>query len=218
MKASAKKHTKSVEAESSSEESLKLVTEPTAFFKEEIAKAFEKQKLKINQDIEFYLVDLLSRFMFTDNFFKTTESGEKRSETLALLYHDALMSPDFGKRREDLRRLGDVSLYTAGFFSESLMRKTVDVDYYISMGSAAYANLSQIVIDNYFRKVYTELSDRFVKFVDVLCEVATTAHLQDPKNILRQYDLWLKTGSESAENKLKEAGIIPNDKIKTNVQ
>lgn len=216
MKSSAKK--KVSDAQNPSSENLKLVTEPSVFFKEEIAKAFKKQKLKINQDVEFYLVDLLSRFMLSDNLFKTTENGEKRSETLALLYQESLMSPDFGKRRKDLRRLGDVSLYTAGFFSESLMKKAVDVDYYISMGSAAYANLAQIVIDNYFRKVYAELAERFVKFVDVLCEISSAAHLQDPKNILRQYDLWLKTGSESAESKLKEAGIIPNDKIKTNVQ
>lgn len=216
MKNSAKK--KVSHTQNPSSENLKLVTEPSVFFKEEISKAFQKQKLKINQDIEFYLVDLLSRFMLSDNLFKTAENGEKRSETLALLYQEALMSPDFGKRREDLRRLGDVSLYTAGFFSESLMRKAVDVDYYISMGSAAYANLAQIVIDNYFRKVYSELADRFVKFVDVLCEISSAAHLQDPKNILRQYDIWLKTGSESAESKLKEAGIIPDDKIKNNIQ
>ncbi len=199
-------------------ENVKLVCEPTIFFKEELNKAFSKQNLKHNSDIEFYLVDLLTRFMFTDNFFKNAENGEKKNETLALLYQEALTAPDHGKRREDLKRLGDISLYTAGFFSESLMKKAVDVDYYISMGSAAYANLSQIVIDTYFRKVYSELADRFVKFVDVLSEMSALAIMNDPKNILRHYELWLKTGSERAEKNLKEAGIIPNDKIKTNIQ
>jgi hypothetical protein len=51
-------------------------------------------------------------------------------------------------------------------------------------------------------------------FVDVLAEIGSRSGNQDPKNILRQYELWLKTRSERAEKNLKDAGIIPNKGVK----
>ncbi len=198
--------------------SVALVTQPGEFFKEEISRAIRKYKVSIDPNTEFYLVDLLTRFMISENFFTVDEKGAKRTETLAFLLGDALQAEDHEKKKEDLRRLGDISLYTAGFFGDSLQRKTVDVDYYIGMGKNAYSNLSKISLDSYFRTVFTQLSEGFTKFVDVLGEVSSSTLLTDTKSILRSYDLWLKTGSERAESQLKEAGIIPNKRIKTSVQ
>lgn len=197
---------------------LSLVLQPGAFFQEEVSRAIRKQSLKTDQHTEFYLVDLLTRFMLTENFFAVDENGNMREETLALLLGAALNSPDTGRKCEDLRRLGDVSLYTAGFFSDSLVRKTVDVDYYIGMGKNAYSSLSQIGIDSHFRKIFHELASRFVKFVDVLAEVSAAAFTQDVKNVLRIYEIWLRTGSERAEKQLKDAGIIPNASLKPEMQ
>lgn len=207
MKRSAKKRIISVETSS-----LSLVTQPSEFFRDEISKAIHKQKLRTDADTEFYLVDLLTRFMLTENFFTQDESGNQRQQTLALILAEAMNTPEIGKRNEELRKLGDVSLYTAGFFSDSLARKMVDVDYYISMGSNAYASLARMAIDAHFRKIFTALSDKFVKFVDVLAEVSASSVKMDEKNILRLYETWLKTGSERAEEKLKSAGIVTTTK------
>ena len=73
-------------------------------------------------------------------------------------------------------------------------------------------------LDSYFSNVFTQLSEGFNKFVDVLGEVSSSSLITDTNSILRSYELWLKTGSERAENQLKEAGIIPNKRIKTSVQ
>ncbi len=196
---------------------LTLVTEPDLFFRDEITRAFKKQKIKEDAEIEHYLVDLMRRFMFSENFFKPDENGNHRQETLAILLDQAIHAPDPGKKCEEFRRLGDISLYTAGFFSDSLNLKTVDVDYYIGMGSNAYSNLSSMMTDKMFRKIYHTLSNKFVRFVDVLSEISANTFKTD-SNLLRMYELWIKTGSERVEKNLKEAGIIPNKKIKSNVQ
>lgn len=198
---------------------ISLVTEPTDFFKQQVTTAFKNQKIEANPNTEFYLVDLLSRFMFSENLFTVDENGSKREETLALLLHEAMHSAEPSRKQQGLRRLGDVSLYTAGFFSDRLSRKVVDVDYYIGMGRNAYGSLAQIGVGASFQAVFTELASNFHRFVDVLAEISETAiPNKDAKNILRLYELWLKTKSERAEKSLKEAGIIPNNLVKPDWQ
>jgi hypothetical protein len=58
-------------------------------------------------------------------------------------------------------------------------------------------------------EVFRELAQRFGGFVDVLAEVGEKAHGSDSRDILRMYDLWLKTGSQRLERKLRERGITP---------
>lgn len=200
---------------------LSLVSEPTDFFKQQVTKALESQKVRIKPETEFYLVDLLSRFMFAENLFATDETGAKREETLALLFQEAMDAADLSRKSQGLRRLGDVSLYTAGFFSDHLSTKIVDVDYYIGMGRNAYGNLAQIGLGAAFQQVFADLAQNFHRFVDVLAEVSESAlasNMKDAKNILRLYELWLKTKSERAEKSLKEAGIIPNNLVKPDWQ
>ncbi|MEW6058331.1 MAG: hypothetical protein AB1540_17150 [Bdellovibrionota bacterium] len=197
---------------------LSVVSEPTVFFKQEVTKALQNQKVNADPETEFYLVDLLRRFMLSENLFAVDKDGNLREEVLALLMGQAATANSQGQKQQGLRRLGDVSLYTAGFFSDSLSRKVVDVDYYIGMGRSAYASLAHMGFDAFFQKTFTELSSKFPRFVDVLAEISESSSLQDTKNILRLYEVWLKTRSERAEKSLKEAGIIPNTLVKPDVQ
>ena len=75
------------------------------------------------------------------------------------------------RQRASLKQIGDLSLFIAGFFSESLNRKLVDVDYYASIGGRAYNALSRVETDT-FSPVFAELGSKFVGFVDVLSEVS----------------------------------------------
>lgn len=205
-------------AKASDAKNLSIVTQPADFFKEQLNKALENQKVKIDPHTEFYLVDLLSRFMFAESLFAVNENGTKREETLALLFQNSMAAADTARKQQGLRRLGDISLYTAGFFSDHLSTKIVDVDYYIGMGRNAYGNLSRIGIGASFQQVFAELAQSFHKCVDVLAEVSEGFSGKDAVNILRQYELWLKTRSERAEKSLKEVGIIPNSLVKPDWQ
>lgn len=197
---------------------LNIVVEPTDFFRSHISQAIQRQRLQADQNTEFYLVDLMIRFINPENLFTRDENGTAKQEVLALLLCESLAASDKAVRQRGLRRLGDISLYTAGFFSDSLSRKVVDVDYYIGMGRNAYANLSQMDFDASSKQVYLTLSQKFDRFVDVLAEVSTSTKTLDDKNILRLYEVWLRTKSEHAEKSLKEAGIIPNKIVKPDWQ
>lgn len=203
---------------SSKKNELSIVSQPTDFFKQQVTRALQNQKVRVDPNTEYYLVDLLTRFMRPESLFAVDEDGNKRQEVLALLLTRALSGADSQHKQRDLRRLGDVSLYTAGFFSESLSRKVVDVDYYIGMGRSAYHNLANISFDALFQKVFVELAQQFHRFVDVFAEVSEASSFKEAKDILRLYELWLKTRSEWAEKTLKEAGIIPNSVIKPDYQ
>src|SRR5688572_26687182 len=90
------------------------------FFKATLVEAMSRRGVELEEVTEFYLVNLLSDFVSTDKLLaEDAENGRREHESLAILYHRALQQDREGKIRT-LRRLGDVSLYRAGFFSESL--------------------------------------------------------------------------------------------------
>jgi len=57
--------------------------------------------------------------------------------------------------------------------------------------------------------VYNELSSKFVAFVDILGEVSEGASCKNDIDVLRQYEIWLRTGSTRAARRLRAAGIHP---------
>ena len=80
-------------------------------------------------------------------------------------------SADLHTKIRCLKKLGDLSLYTAGFFGESINRKIIDIDYYIGMGGSAYMSLSAILQNQKtFAELYLELAELFPNLVDVLAE------------------------------------------------
>jgi len=51
------------------------------------------------------------------------------------------------RQRASLRQIGDSSLFISVFFADSLHRKLVDVDYYVSIAARAYTALSRSETD-----------------------------------------------------------------------
>lgn len=176
---------------------------PIEHFKEMVAAAIEHQRIKTNESAEFYLSNLLSDFLQRERLL---------DEPLAITYIKAL-----GAAREMqihlLKQLGDISLFTSGFFSDSLSRKIVDIDYYILMGEASYGYLASIHKQRSGQKnvsvLYSELAAKFKLFVDVLAEVSERSRLTSSKDILRVYERWLRTKSKQAEKILRDLGIEP---------
>ena len=111
-----------------------------------------------------------------------------------------------------LKRIGDLSLYITGFFSDSLTTKLMDVSYYIAMGETAYNDLSylssQKASEEIFSEVYDELALKFTDFVSVFNEISEQSELSTNKGRLRLYERWLRTGDERLEEKLRANGII----------
>lgn len=181
------------------------------FFRERVQTAMAKQRLAASALAEFYLVNLLQEFRKTEKLFE--QRGSQMAERpLALLLAEAVEG-DLQTRIRRLKQLGDVSLYTAGFFGERIKHKPVDINYYIRMGGGAYSNLAGILSNQKtFAELYGELSQLFPSLVDVLADVAVSGHWQTNADLLKLYERWLATGSESLEKLLNEEGIQTQDK------
>ena len=108
---------------------------------------------------------------------------------------DAADAPSPEHRNQTLRRIGDVALFVAGFFVDSLRDKAVDADYYMHMGENAYGSLSEEVRGtfhgNAFADIYLELATKFRLLTDVLNEVRGSPD----HDVVRTFELWRKTGS-----------------------
>ncbi len=100
----------------------------------------------------------------------------------------------------------------SGFFSDSFRRRSVDVDYYVSMGEYAYSSLSR-QDEEAFGDVFAELAGKFVAFTDVLSDVSERSGLASHSDILRLYEKWLRTRSPRDGQRLVDRGIIPNGSI-----
>jgi len=188
--------------------SSSLVLSSRDYFDQIVSDAFERRKLKTLPFTKTYLVELLESYISTANFFDDTDtSGRRVRETLAETFLKA-QSSDTLVKIELLKKLGDRSLYISGFFGDSLQRKLVDIDYYADMGCAAYSSLADCVREDIIARVYREFAQRFLQFVDVLADISSQAHVFNEENIMRLYELYSKTGSEVARERLIEKGLI----------
>jgi hypothetical protein len=174
---------------------------PIEHFKEMVSKAIARQGVRASREAEFYLTNLLSEFVDCEKF------SNSMDEPMALTFLKSLEKRGF-EQAVVLRSLGDSSLFVSGFFSDSLARKLVDIDYYIGMGSTAYRRLANNSEEN-TSPIFGELSYKFVKLVDVLAEVSERSRLTSSEDILRLYERWLRTGSPHTTELLKELGIEP---------
>ena len=180
---------------------------PVEFFKELVDGALAHQRLEANELTAFYVVQLLASYVK-----RPVRGDEAKSAPLALRLAEALESGGM-RQRTSLKQIGDLSLFISGFFSDSLNRKLVDVDYYVSIGCCAYSALSRVETDT-FSPVFAELGHKFVGFVDVLSEVSERTSCASNAEVLRLYEKWLKTGSRRSGQLLIERGVVPNASIK----
>src|SRR5690606_923146 len=119
-----------------------LVAQPEAFFHELVTKALGHRQVRPRPETEYYLVKVLNQFVFTENLYARDANGNLREEPLAFMVKEALEQPEKQAQALLFRQVGDISLYTAGFFQESLSRKRVDIGYYIEMGGTAYQQVA----------------------------------------------------------------------------
>ena len=182
---------------------------PAEYFKELVDAALVRQRVQAGDLTTYYLVNLLCQFV-------RLEGTPDADQPLAIRLAKALQSGG-SEQRSRLRHLGDFSLFVTGFFGDSLNRRTVDVDYYVSMGEYAYGSLGRSDADT-FADVFSELATRFVGFADVLAEVSDRSTLRSSTDVLRLYEKWLRTGSSRDRDKLIERGIVPNASLKLRIQ
>jgi hypothetical protein len=169
----------------------------------------QRNDVDVDEHTSVYVVDLLTLYARSEALFDEGENGPEL-KPVALVLAEAV---DRGRedRNRALRRVGDQSLFIAGFLAESLSNRLVDVDYYVSMGGSAYAALSSASRrthrESVLGPVFAELAENFVDVVDVITDLLCRA--SDEPDILRLYETWTRTGSRRAARLLREEGIEP---------
>jgi hypothetical protein len=192
--------------------SLVAVSSLREFFRDAFHAASERQRLVIDEQAEQYVVNLLTMFSRADALYEPTPDG-LRIKPLARMLAEALEAPSESARQRGLQRLGDVSLFIAGFFARSFARKLIDIDYHIAMGGNAYSSLADTMQRSSAGRcvagIYAQLAQKFQGLVDALNEVSDMSYRHSDADILRLYEIWMKTGSARAHALLRQLGVQP---------
>lgn len=172
-----------------------------SFFQAHVDRALRERGITPHPLTEHYLVQLLS----------TYARQPIDDAPLALKLLEALDAAP-RERRERLKEVGETSLFVSGFYQESFARKLVDVDYYIDLGGSAYGELAKTGAGwtrDPYGDVYESLAGNFSRFVEVLMIVSRRLMPEvSPKDILKLYEKWSKTGNRWAAKRLAELGVV----------
>lgn len=188
-----------------------LSLSPQAFFHERIASASHQLNIKLADEVEFYLVNLLTEFIDPSKL-KHEFNSDVLTTPLVFLLKQTVEAPE-SKRPDMYRRLGDTSLYISGYFQDYFNDKAFDINYFIMMGASAYnqaASLAKVRGNSTpGTKTLSNIAENFVQMVDVVAQAADHPGRVGPSDILSLYDRWNRTGSDRLRNILLEHGITP---------
>ncbi|MEZ5498369.1 MAG: hypothetical protein R3E77_02945 [Steroidobacteraceae bacterium] len=196
---------------------VKRVPNLQEYFRDAVHSALQNQHVDVQDHTEYYLVNLLTLFARSEALFVEGSDGP-RIPPLVVMLTQALEAQTRQEKFRGLQRLGDVSLFMAGFFAHGFARKLVDIDYHISMGGHAYATLAQNIDGPSaaaLRDVFAELAAKFQRLVDALNEISDSARQFSDQDVLRLYEVWLKTGSTRAQSLLGRLGVVPAESARS---
>ena len=181
----------------------------TEYFRDALHGALAHQHVAVEDQTEQYVVNMLTLFARAEHLYEGTPSGPKLPP-LVNLFASTMEAATPAERERALQRLGDVSLFVAGFFAHGFARRLVDIDYHIAMGGHAYGTLAEALARGRRRvlaQVYAELAAKFQPLVDALGEISDVARTYTQSDVLRLYEIWLRTGSARARGLLSQLGV-----------
>lgn len=185
-----------------SRRSLIARTSPRATFAELVGAALREVGLRPTPMATAYLIELL------DERVRSPEPPEPEPALTEALIAAGLA--EGAERIARLRRLGDRTLFVAGFFGESLRRGVMSPGYCGEVGRSAYASLSaalaSALVERTWSRLFEELADRFRDFTDVLAQVSDRACPRGSGIPLGLYRRYVETGSEVDRRRLLRCG------------
>lgn len=171
--------------------SLLLHPTSTAQWQALILEAQRALSIRLEEELEAYLVFLLMRFI------------EQPNIAQSVLGLDFLQSLE--KMQQDqptvMKDLGDKCLLFAGLFPERAQRKRVDQLYFVKLGQTAYATLSHNMASSH-ASLFSMLCTDFIILTDIL--QATREVSPNAGNLLEQIERWQKTGSPLAWKQIQQ--------------
>ncbi len=178
------------------------------YFSSQVHEVNERRRLELSLELMRYLSALLVELSKTERVFPA-DGPQTLTE-----WHYQAGSASPTRALQLYKQLGDHALYIAGFFSESLERKPVGIQYYSDMGGSAYYRAASLsVLSGHYlalSQIFHELSERFQICVGILTEVAESTPTDRPQDLIRLYERWLTTQDEWTRERLVALGLIPS--------
>jgi hypothetical protein len=194
---------------------IHLASDLESYFFKELSLVSAKHGISISSHTHQYLAGILSRFSKSRNYFQIDPETEKNQiPTLAMLWLEGQTKPLF-EQLEQFRGLGDLALFTSGFFKERILKSSLDVDYYIAIGERAYEKAGQIretLASEQALNVFFELSEVFPNIVEIFSEISDQKLLSSNEGLIALYEKWLSTKSDRVKRMLAESGVLSGTK------
>ena len=166
-----------------------LNSTPTALWYDIIHDAEATCAITLKQELESYLVLLLTRYTNQPDVVKSIMATEFLAGVK--LTHK--------QREAALHEVGDKCLIITGLFPKMAEKRLVKISYFVNIGRTAYSTVSQNNTD-----LYSSLARHFVPLMDILQSIRRYAKEYPDLLPLQAYELWNETGSQRALNVLKQ--------------
>ena len=184
------------------------------FFRDSVHAALERQRVAVEDHTEHYVVNLLTMFARSEALF----DGASGRPQLQAPGADAGRSGRSAHRAKTACARCSVSATSRCSWpvsSRRVSREDWSTSTITSQWVAAPTARSPIRAATGARGralgvVFTELAQKFQRLVDALNDVSEMAHRHDHRDVLRQYEIWLKTGSPRAHGILRSLGVEPS--------
>jgi len=181
--------------------SLLLHPTSTAQWQALIHEAQKTLSVRLEEDLESYLVFLLMRFIAQPTV---------AHSVLGLDFLQSTQKLQHGQPPTMLKDVGDKCLLFAGLFPERAVRKRVDQLYFVKLGQTAYATLSEHE-HAHQANLFSTLCTQFIILTDIL--QATRDISPKDHNLLEQIERWQSSGSPLAWKKIQQkTQSLPIDK------
>jgi hypothetical protein len=142
---------------------INIFQTPNEFFYETILNHLKESNVNLDKEVEFYLVEMLSRFIKTDELYASSSSGFINSPICLLLKEAEEETKDYSKILL-FRQAGDLALYKVSIFSS----KKESNEYYKTLGMLAYNRVADLQKRDQLKNLYRNLSSNFNKISNLL--------------------------------------------------
>ena len=156
-----------------------------------IKEAIDYNGVKLDEELESYLVFLLMRYM---------KETSLTSKVMALEYLRGQQHPT-AQRNECMRDVGDQCLLFSGLYPKLAERRQVKISYYVNMGRSAYVSVSGFT-QSAIANMYSHLAESFVSLMDTLQAMRCMNDNSLQLEPLTAYELWQDTHSQQARRVL----------------
>lgn len=177
---------------------LLLQPTTTAQWQSLVRDAESSRNLRLNNELESYLVFLLGYY---------NHRPDIANSILATEFLNS-MTLKCSRKRECLREVGDKCLLFAGFFPEQAEKKHVKIKYFIELGQSAYvqvASLSKAACAS----LYNALSYDFISLMEILHTIRSFSDSANDLTPLQALELWTDVKSQNALKVLRKHTAYP---------